>query len=222
MWRREKSNILGLVMMASCAFEGGFELKQTIIWEMRASPYSMHLGGNKMYWDVKKLYWWLGLKRDVIKFVAKCLTCQQFPSRVLQQIKIPQWKWERIMIDFVSRLPLTPTKKDSIWVIVYRLTKSAHFLSIHKDYSLQKLDKLYISKIVRLHGVPISIISDRYPCFTSRFWKKLQESFGTNLDFSIAFHPQFNRQSDWVIQILEDMLRGCIIEFPGSWEELFP
>ena len=182
----------------------------------------MHPGGNKMYRDLRELYWWLGLKREVTNFVACCLTCQQvkaehqLPSGLLQPVKIPLWKWERVTMDFVSGLPLTPTKKDSVWVVVDRLTKSAHFIPIRTNYSLQKLVRLYVAEIVRLHGVPVSIISDRDPRFTSRFWKKLQEALGTRLDFSTAFHPQTDGQSERVIQILEDMLRGCIIDFRGS------
>ena len=125
-------------------------------------------------------------------------------------------------MDFVSGLPLTPTKKDSVWVVVDRLTKSAHFIPVRTDYSLQKLAKLYVAEVVRLHGVPVSIISDRDPRFTSRFWQKLQEALGTRLDFSIAFHPQTDGLSERVIQVLEDMLRGCIIDFRGSWEDYLP
>ena len=95
-------------------------------------------------------------------------------------------------MDFVSGLPLTPSKKDLIWVIVDRLTKSAHFIPVRTDYSLQKLAKLYVAKIVRLHGVPVSIISDRDPRFTSRFWQKLHEALGTRLNFSTTFHPQID------------------------------
>ena len=171
------------------------DLRLTILREAYSSPYAMHPGGNKMYRDLRELYWWAGLKRDITEFVSKCLTCQQVkaehqvPSGLLQPIRIPQWKWERIAMDFVSGLPLTPTKKDSVWVIVDRLTKSAHFIPVRVDYSLQRLAKLYISEIVRLHGVPVSIISDRYPRFTSRFWKSLHEALGSRLDFSTAYHP---------------------------------
>ena len=125
-------------------------------------------------------------------------------------------------MDFISGLPLTPTKKDSVWVIVDRLTKSAHFIPVRTNYSLQKLAKLYIFEIVRLHGVPLSIISDKDPRFTSRFWKKLQEALGTRLSFSIAFHPQTDGKSEKVIQTLEDMLRCCVLEFQGSWEKYSP
>ncbi|KAA3473738.1 DNA/RNA polymerases superfamily protein [Gossypium australe] len=99
---------------------------------------------------------------------------------------------------------------------------SAHLIPVRVDYSLQKLAKLYVAEIVRLHGVPVSIISDRDPRFTSRFWKALHQALGTRLDFSTAFHPQTDGQSERIIQILEDMLRGCVIDFRGSWEEFLP
>ncbi|XP_016743182.1 uncharacterized protein [Gossypium hirsutum] len=120
----------------------------------------MHPGRNKLYQDLRELYWWPGLKRKVTDYVSKCLTCQQVkvehqvPSGLLQQVMIPLWKWERVTMDFMSGLPLTPSKKDSVWV--------------RTDYSLQKLAKLYVAEIVRLHRVPVSIISDRDPRFTSR------------------------------------------------------
>ena len=103
-----------------------------------------------------------------------------------------------------------------------RLTKSAHFLPVRTDYSLDKLAELYIKEIVQLHGIPISIISDRDPRFTSRFWGKLQEALGTRLNFSTAFHPQTDGQSERVIQIMEDMLRSCVIDYEGSWDRHIP
>ncbi|KAK5845370.1 hypothetical protein PVK06_001543 [Gossypium arboreum] len=135
---------------------------------------------------------------------------------------IPEWKWDRITMDFVTGLPLTPKKKNEVWVVVDRLTKSAHFIPVRTDDSLDKLAELYISEIVKLHGVPMSIISERDPRFTSRFWKKLQEALGTKLNFSTAFHPQTDGQSERVIQVLEDMLRCCVLEFQGSWEKYLP
>ncbi|TYG49507.1 hypothetical protein ES288_D10G099900v1 [Gossypium darwinii] len=125
-------------------------------------------------------------------------------------------------MDFVSGLPLSPKKKDAIWVIVDRLTKSAHFFPVRMDYSLDKLVELYISEIVKLHGVLISIIFDRDSRFTSRFRDNLQEALGTQLHFSTAFHPQTDGQSERVIQVLEDMLRCCILEFEGNWEKYLP
>ncbi|KAG8502829.1 hypothetical protein CXB51_000475 [Gossypium anomalum] len=132
-------------------------------------------GSTKMYNDLKKLYWWVGMKRDISEFVSRCLICQQVkaehqvPSGLLQPVLVPEWKWDRVTMDFVTGLPLTLKKKDAIWVVIDKLTKSAHFIPIRMDYSLDKLAELYISEIVRLHGVPLSIISDRDPRFTSRF-----------------------------------------------------
>ncbi|KAL4346647.1 hypothetical protein GQ457_17G011550 [Hibiscus cannabinus] len=204
------------------------QLKQTILREAHSIPYAMHPGGDKMYRNLKERYRWIGMKKDISDYVARCLTCQQVkaehqhPSGLLQPIRIPEWKWERITMDFVTGLPLTPSKKDSVWVIVDRLTKSAHFIPVRTNYPVDKLAKLYISEIVRLHGVPLSIISDRDPKLTSRFWRALQDALGTNLNFSTAFHPQTDGQSERVIQILEDMLRGCVIDFRGTWEDFLP
>ncbi|KAA3461953.1 DNA/RNA polymerases superfamily protein [Gossypium australe] len=183
------------------------ELIQLILNEAHNSRLSVHPGSSKMYNDLKQFYWW-HVKAE-----------HQVPSDLLQPIMIPEWKWERITIDFVSGLPLYPKKKDAIWVIVDRLTKSDHFIPVRTDYSLDKLVELSISEILRLHGVPLSIVSDRDPRFTSRFWKKLQEALGTKLHFSTAFHPQMDGQSEWIIQILEDMLRCCILEFKSTWEK---
>ena len=121
-------------------------------------------------------------------------------------------------MDFVTGLPRTQRQHDAIWVIVDQLTKSAHFLSVNVEDSLEKLAQLYVDEIVRLHGVPVSIVSDRDPRFKSRFWPSLQTALGTRLHFSTAFHPQTDGQSERTIQTLEDMLRACVMEFKGSWD----
>ena len=125
-------------------------------------------------------------------------------------------------MDFVVGLPLIGRRHDSVWVVVDRLTKSAHFLPVRTDYSLDKLAELYIKEIFQLHGIPISIISDRDPRLTLRFWGKLQEALGTRLNFSTAFHPQTDGQSERVIQIMEDMLRSCVIDYEGRWDRHIP
>ena len=136
----------------------------------------------------------------------------------IKLLPIPVCKWEKITMDFVTGLPRTRRQHDVIWVIVDRLTKSAHFLPINFEDSLEKLAQLYVDEIVRLHGVPVSIVSDRDPRFTSRFWPSLQAALGTRLHFSTAFHPQTDGQSERTIQTLEDMLRACVMEFKGSWD----
>nr|GEX41247.1 putative reverse transcriptase domain-containing protein [Tanacetum cinerariifolium] len=155
-----------------------------------------------------------------------CLTCakvkaeHQKPSGLLQQPKIHVWKWERITMDFIVGLPRTSSGYDSIWVIVDRFTKSAHFLPVKTTDSMEKLTQLYLKEIVCRHGVPISIISDRDSKFTSRFWRSLQEALGTRLDMSIAYHLETDGQSERTIQTLEDMLRACVIDFGETNEKI--
>nr|GEU72509.1 putative reverse transcriptase domain-containing protein [Tanacetum cinerariifolium] len=149
------------------------------------SKYSVHPGSDKMYQDLKQLYWWPNMKADIATYISKCLTClrvkaeHQNPSGQLVQSEIPQWKWDNITIDFVMKLPKTSGGYDTIWEIMDRLTKSAHFLPMREDDSMDKLKKLYLKEVVTRHGIPISIISDRDPRFASNFWMAFQKA----LDF---------------------------------------
>ncbi|GJY52443.1 putative reverse transcriptase domain-containing protein [Tanacetum coccineum] len=181
-----------------------------------------------MYQDLKKLYWWPNMKAIIAEYVGKCLTCSrvkaecQKPSGLLIQPEIPTWKWERITMDFITKLPKTSSGHDIIWVIVDRLTKSAHFIPTRETDSMETLTRLYIKEIVSRHGVPISIISDRDSHFTSRFWQSMQNALGTQLDMSTTYHPQTDGQSERTIQTLEDMLRACVINFGKGWERHLP
>ena len=127
-----------------------------------------------MYQDLKRSFWWNDMKKDAAEFVSRCLTCQkvkaehQRPSGLMQKIDIPQWKWEAIMIDFVVGLPKSVRGNDSIWVIIDKFTKSTHFLAMRKKQLVESLTRVYVDSIVRLHGIPRSIISDRDSRFTSR------------------------------------------------------
>ena len=189
-------------------------LRDLIMHESHKSKYSVHPGSDKMYQDLKLLYWWPNMKADIATYVGKCLTCckvkaeHQKPSGPLQQPEIPMWKWERITMDFITKLPKTSSGYDSIWVIVDRLTKSAHFIPIKETYKMDQLTRLYVKEIVSRHGAPISIISDRDGRFTSNFWQSLQDSFRTKLDMSTAYHPQTDGQSERTIQTLEDILQA--------------
>ncbi|GJZ94586.1 hypothetical protein Tco_0666789 [Tanacetum coccineum] len=161
-------------------------------------------------------------------YVSKCLTCSkvkaehQKPSGLLQQPEIPEWKWENITMDFIVKLPRTRSGHDAIWVIVDRLTKSAHFLAVREDFKTQKLARLYINEIIARHGVPVSIISDRDSHFTSRLWQSLQKALGMRLHLSTAYHPEIDGQSERTIQTLEDMLKACAIDFGGNWDTRLP
>ncbi|GJS94723.1 putative nucleotidyltransferase, ribonuclease H [Tanacetum coccineum] len=200
-------------------------LREKVMTEAHSSLFTIHPGSTKMYRDLKQYFWWNGMKQDVATFVSKCMTCQQVKiehqraSGLLQPLEIPMWKWDEISMDFVTGLPTTQKRHDAIWVVVDRLTKSAHFLPIRKNYGISKLAEIFRQEIVRLHGTPTSIVSDRDPKFTSHFWKGLQKAWGTRLKFSTAFHPQTDGQSERTIQTLEDMLRACALEWTGSWDE---
>ncbi|GJT40180.1 putative reverse transcriptase domain-containing protein [Tanacetum coccineum] len=164
--------------------------------EAHRSKYSVHPGADKMYHDLRDMYWWPGMKRDIATYVSKCLTCSkvkaehQRPSGLLQQPEIPEWKWDKITMDFITNTEI--------------------------------LAKIYIDEIVARHGVPMSIISYRDGRFTSRCWQTVKKALGTRLDMSMAYHPQTDGQSEHTIQTLEDMLRACVIDFGGSWDVHLP
>ncbi|GJZ93840.1 putative reverse transcriptase domain-containing protein [Tanacetum coccineum] len=145
---------------------------------------------------LKKLYWWPNMKAEIATYVSKCLTC--------------------------AKLPKTTTGQDTICVIVDHLTKSAHFLPMRKDDTLEKLTRQYLKEVVSRHGVPVLIISDRDGKFTSHFWKSLHKALGTRLDMSIAYHPQTDDQSERTIQTLEDILCACVLDFGKGWDKHLP
>ncbi|GJS86331.1 putative reverse transcriptase domain-containing protein [Tanacetum coccineum] len=175
------------------------DLRTVIMHESHKSKYSIHPGSEKMYQDVKKLYWWPNMKADIATYVSKCLTCakvkaeHQRQSGLLVQPEIPQWKWDNITMDFVTKLPKSSQGYDTIWVIVDRLTKSAIFIPMRETDPLEKLARM-----------------------------SLQKALGTSLDMSTAYHPQTDGQSERTIQTLEDMLRACVIDFGNGWVKHLP
>ncbi|GJU35012.1 putative reverse transcriptase domain-containing protein [Tanacetum coccineum] len=181
------------------------DLRSVIMHESHKSKYSIHLGSEKMYQDMKKLYWWPNMKADIATYVSKCLTCarvkaeHQRPSGLLVQPEIPEWKWDNITMDFIIKLPRSSQGLDTIWVIVDRLTKSVHFLPIRENDPLDKLARLYLNRIVARHGIPASIICDRDGRFTSNFWRSFQKALGTDISMSTAYHPETDGQSERTI-----------------------
>ncbi|KAI3792250.1 hypothetical protein L2E82_06124 [Cichorium intybus] len=204
------------------------EARQILLEDAHCTRYTVHPGSTRMYHNLKPYYWWPGMKRDVGHFVENCLTCLQVkanhqkPYGAVQPLTVPKKKWDEITMDFITKLPRTPRGYDSIWVIVDRLTKSAHFIPIREDFQVSKLAEIYTREVVKRHGVPTSIISDRDSRFNSHFWQSFQKHFGTKALLSTAYHPQTDGQSERTIQTLEDMLRACIIDFGGSWEDHLP
>ncbi|GJY68668.1 putative reverse transcriptase domain-containing protein [Tanacetum coccineum] len=204
------------------------DLRTLIMHESHKSKYLIHPGFDKIYQDLKQLYWWPNMKADIATYVGKCLTCSkvkaehQKPSSLLVQLEILEWKWEKITMDFITKLPKTTNNYDTIWVIINRLTKSAYFLPMRENDPMEKLMRLYMKEVVTRHGVPVFIISDRDSRFTSLFWKALHEALGTRLDMSTAYHPETDSQSERTIQTLEDMLCACVIDFEKSWDTQLP
>ncbi|GJV95079.1 putative reverse transcriptase domain-containing protein [Tanacetum coccineum] len=173
------------------------DVRMVILDEAYKSKYSVHPKVDKMYHDLHDIYWWPGMKRDIATY-------------------IPEWKWDMITMDLITKLPRSRNGHDAIWVIVNKLTKSAHFLAIRENFNTEKLARLYIDVIVARHGVPVSIISDQDGRFTSHFWQTVQRALGIRLDLITAYHPQTDGQSERTIQNLEDMLRACVIDFGGK------
>ncbi|GJQ95919.1 putative reverse transcriptase domain-containing protein [Tanacetum coccineum] len=173
-------------------------LRALVMHESHKSKYSIHPRSDKMYQDLKKLYWWPNMKAEIATYVSKCMTCTkvkaeyQKPSGLLVQPIIPIWNWENITMDFVTKLPKTTSGQDTIWEVVSR------------------------------HGVPVLIISDQDSKFTSHFWKSLNEALSTQLDMSTSYHPQTDGQSERTIQTLEDMLRACVMDFGKRWDRHLP
>ncbi|KAL8114622.1 hypothetical protein AgCh_021469 [Apium graveolens] len=176
------------------------ERKNEVLREAHNYRFSIHPGSIKMYKDLKKNLWWPRMRKEIADW----------------------WKWEEIAMDFVVGLPKTKSNHDTIWVIIDRLTKSAHFLPINERYSLERLVKIYLDEIVTKHGVPVSIILDRDPRFNSRFWTKFPECLGTTLNMSTAYHPQTDGQSERMIQTIEHMLRVGALDFKGNWDDHLP
>nr|GEV60503.1 hypothetical protein [Tanacetum cinerariifolium] len=176
------------------------DLRTVIMHESHKSKYSIHPGSDKMYQDMKKIYWWPNIKADIATYVSKCLTCSkvkaehQRPSGLLVQPKIPEWKWDNITIDFVTKLPKSSQGYATIWVIVDRLTKSVIFVPMRETDPMEKLARMYLKDI-----------------------RSLQKALGTSLDMSTAYHLETNEQSERTIQTLEDMLRACAIDFGKGW-----
>ena len=140
------------------------DLREEILREFHCSRFAVHPGGTKMYQDLRRQYYWNGMKRHVGDFVRRCLTCQQVkverqkPAGLLQSLEVAEWKWEHVTMDFVTHLPRTLQGHDAIWVIVDQLTKSTHFLVVRMTFTLERFCRLYIREIVRLHGVLVSIV----------------------------------------------------------------
>ncbi|CAN6441035.1 unnamed protein product [Victoria cruziana] len=198
------------------------DLRNEILGSLHSSKFLIHPESNKMYRTAKHYFWWLGMRRDIAYFVAHCLICHlvkvehQRPGNLLTPWKLLEWKWDEVTMDFVMGLLRTRKIHDVICVVVDRLSKSAHFLAIRATLPLDALADMYICEIVRLHSVPKVIVSDRYPRFTSIFWKAFQSALGTKMKMSSGFHLQTDGQFERIILTIDDMLRACMFEWQSE------
>jgi hypothetical protein len=165
------------------------------------SRYSIHPGSTKMYHGLRQQFWWTRMKHEIARYVSECDTCWKVktdymkPRGLLQPLKILDWKWDDISMNFIVGLSMIAHKFDSIWVIVDWFTKSAHFVPVNTRYDAQKYAEIYVARELCLHGVPKTIISDQGSQFFAHFWEQLHASMGTHLIQSPAYHPQTDDQT---------------------------
>lgn len=201
------------------------ELKALILNEIHKKPYSGHPGYQKTITMLRKEFYWPKMKREVAKYLAKCLECRlvkaehQHPAGLLQPLPIPEWKWEIISLDFITGLPRNARQNDSIMVVVDKLSKAAHFIPVRSTFKVVHIVEIFMKFFFRLHGILKIVIFDTNAKFTGNFWKALFKGLDTQLNFSTAFHPQTDGQTEQVNQILEDMLRMYVMNQPKKWEE---
>ena len=198
-----------------------------MVWETHAGGLAGHFGKNKTILAVEEHFFWPSLKRDVAQIVARCRTCAVAKQRkqntgLYTLLPVPSCPWQDLSMDFVLGLPRTQRKHDSIFVVVDRFSKMAHFLPCNQSYDASKVAKLFLDEIVRIHGLPKTIVSDRDVRFTSYFWKTLWHMLGTKLKFSTAYHPQTDGQTEVVNRSLGSLLRCLVGENIKNWDLLLP
>jgi hypothetical protein len=200
------------------------ELRSVILKEMHNEPYAGHSENHKTVSAIKSQYYWPDMKREIVEYMAKCLECQRVKAEhrhldgLLHPLPILEWKWEVVTIDFITGFPRTSKQHDTIIVVVDKLTKAAHFIPMKTTHKATNVVDIYMREVARLHGVPKTIVSDRDPKFTSKFWKGLFKGFRTNLNFNIAYHLESDGQTERVNQVIEDMLRMYVTDKPSKWE----
>ncbi|MCO5562959.1 hypothetical protein L7F22_016595 [Adiantum nelumboides] len=200
-----------------------FEMRSQILTEAHDNPLAAHPGYHKMFSNLKRDFFWPRMKKDTLDYVRRCLICQKTKAerfkipRKLQLLDIPQMKWECISMGFITGLPKTTGNYDSIFVIVDILTKVAHLILVKQTATAADIAQVFVKEIVRLHGIPTRIISDRNAKFTSKFCQAMFQSLGTQLNLSTAYHPETDGQTERVNQVIEDMLRAYCNQQPQKW-----
>lgn len=198
-----------------------------LLKEFHDSPLGGHSGVLRTYKRLAQQFYWPSMYQSIQKYVAACGTCQRMktetlsPAGLLQHLPIPCQVWEDITMDFIEGLPPS-NGKNTIFVVVDRLSKSAHFLTLSHPYTAKMVAEKFIDGVVKLHGLPRSIVSDRDPVFISHFWQEFFKLSGTQLNMSSAYHPQTDGQSEVVNRCLEQYLRCFTAHQPRRWSYFLP
>jgi hypothetical protein len=202
-------------------------MRENLLKEKHSGGLAGHFGHDKMFAKLSESYFWPGMRADVKKFVDRCRICQHSKGRkqnagLYQPLLIPERPWEAISMDFVLGLSRMQRGVDSIFVVVDRFSKMAHFVPCQKTSNATHIANVFFKEVVRLHGLPRSIVSDRDTKFIGHFWRTLWKKLGTNLAFSSSYHPQTDRQTEVVKRSIEDLLRSLVMEHHTSWDSVFP
>ncbi|MGL6248430.1 MAG: DDE-type integrase/transposase/recombinase, partial [Culicoidibacterales bacterium] len=204
------------------------DIRIHILYHFHDKPTAGHLGAKKTLKELSMEFYWPRMTVDVQQYVASCLRCQsakslcQKPAGLLQPIETPTRRWESISMDFIVALPRTNNDNDCIFTVVDRVSKMAHFIPIQTTANAEKLAEVFTAQILRLHGIPKVIISDRDTRFTSEFWIAFCNDIGTKRHLSTAFHPQTDGQTERVHRTIEQMLRCQISADETQWESILP
>lgn len=202
-------------------------LRTKLIAVFHSSPIGGHSSVNATYHKIKKLFYWKGMKQDVEESIKQCAVCQQakhehtHPAGLLQPLPIPAGAWQDISLDFIEGLPVSGNS-NAILVVVDRFTKFAHFLPIKHPFTAHQIAHLLLDSVVKLHGLPKSIVSDRDRIFMSAIWQELFTTLGTKLLHSTSYHPQTDGQTERVNQCLEMFLRCSVHQSPKQWKQWLP
>jgi hypothetical protein len=199
-------------------------LRTKIIDVLHNSIVGGHSGGLASYHKVRRLFWWKGMKSDVVCFIKQCAVCQQAKAEkihtpgLLQPLPIPQGAWQDLTMDFIEGLPKSEGY-NSILVVVDRFSKYPHFFPLKHPFTATKVAQVFLDNIVKLHGTPRSLVSDKDKVFTSNFWKALFSSLNTKLALTTSYHSWSDGQSERVNQCLEMYLRCAISDSPTQWKK---
>jgi hypothetical protein len=202
-------------------------MRDNLLKEKHSGGLAGHFGHDKTFAQLRSSYYWPGMRTKVIKFVNRCRICQHAKGKrqntgLYQPLPIPERPWDAISMDFVLGLPRTQRGCDSIFVVVDRFSNMAHFIPCQKTSDATHVANLFFKEVVRLHGLPRSIVSDRDTKFVGHFWRTLWKKLGTDLSFSSAYHPQTDGQTEVVNKSLGNLLRSLVTEHHNQWDQILP